>query len=271
MKKYISILSLTLGLLVSTIAFVACGSSDDDSTGGNSSDKQSSKHIIKIIEEEGGSIYESTFTYDSQGRVIKIIESESSGEGTNSHSEKTYQYGETVIITKEITQESWSNGQIFSSSESHSFTLENGLIIKDEERQSNNTNSSTHTYNNAYNADGYLISITESGSGNNNSKEVKWTDGNITNIGYNTFTYSNVPWVKGFPFYLKGSNMDSYLFAIGYYGIIPKYLPSQYSSSETSGSRYDFTLQDNLVIKIIATPFVENNKHNKTTITIVWE
>ena len=173
MKKYISILSLTLGLLVSTIAFVACGSSDDDSTGGNSSDKQSSKHIIKIIEEEGGSIYESTFTYDSQGRVIKIIESESSGEGTNSHSEKTYQYGETVIITKEITQESWSNGQIFSSSESHSFTLENGLIIKDEERQSNNTNSSTHTYNNAYNADGYLISITESGSGNNNSKEVK--------------------------------------------------------------------------------------------------
>lgn len=30
MKKFISILSLTLGLLVSTIAFVACGSDDDD-------------------------------------------------------------------------------------------------------------------------------------------------------------------------------------------------------------------------------------------------
>ena len=35
MKKLISILSLTVGLLVSATAFVACGSNDDDSTEDN--------------------------------------------------------------------------------------------------------------------------------------------------------------------------------------------------------------------------------------------
>ena len=262
-KNFISLMSLTIGVFVSVIAITACGSSDDDSIGGNGSDKQSPKHISLIIEEEGNSIYESTLSYDSQGRVVKVVGTESSV-GTNSRSEKTYQYGETIIVTKEVEEGTWSNGQSFTYTESHSYQLENGRIIKDEERQG--SSSMTATYN--YNADGYLTSIDESGSNNSNNTEiVTWKNGNISSMGSYTYTYSNIPWAKGFSFYLKGSNLDGYLFSMGYYGNLPKNLPSSISDGWT----FDYTVQDGYVTKAITTPAIEDNKHHKLTTTFIWE
>ena len=250
-----SILFVLLGLLVSVTAFMACGGDDEPSSGVT---PQSSKLVAKIITEEGSSFYESSFTYDSQGRVIKVTETES-GTGTNSHSETEYQYGEMLIISKMKGEGTYSNGQSFTRTESHSYTLENGRIVKDEKKQ--NSSSSTDIF--SYDANNYLSSI--------NTKMLTWSDGNLIKLGDRSFEYSNYPWVKGLPLYLKGSNMDANLFAIGYYGNIPKNLPSKTIASETSGYTYDYTFEGSYVTKVVITPFVEDIKSHKSISTIIWE
>lgn len=265
--------------MVSTIAFTACGG-DDDSTDDNGSNRYSSKHITKIIEEEDNSMYESTLSYDSQGRLIKVVETESSA-SINGSSEMTYQYGETLIITKQVRKSNYSNGQSFTDTEQHSYNLENGLIVKDIERQGSSSRTSTYSYDSNNN----LISVSVKDSYDNYTMSVNWINGNINNIvketNYtgtsttysHTYSYSNVSWPKGFPYYLKGSNFDSYLFSMGYYGNVPKYLPSKvaYSENSESGWTYDYTMQGNLITKLSIKPFVENNKRSSSIITYFWE
>ena len=254
MKKNLSILSLTLGLLMCVTAFSACGGDDESSSG---VPPQSSKHIAKIITEEGNTFYEYSFTYDSQGRVIKVIETRT-GTGTNSYSETEYQYGEMLIVSKMKREGTYSNGQPFTHTLSHSYTLENGLIVKDKEQQNGSTSTDTFSYD----SNNYLSSIS--------SKIITWSEGNLTELGDTSFEYSNNLWVKGFFLGLDGSNMDECLFAKGYYGNIPKYLPSK-SSWRTSGETYDYTVKGSYVTKVVITPFVEDNKRHKSTSTIIWE
>ena len=277
MNKRFSFLSLLFGLFVCVTAFSACGGDDEPSSGGNSGSgssdtPQTSKHVSKIITEEGNSIIESTLTYDSQGRVTKIIATES-GTGTNSRSEKTYQYGEMLILTKEVEEGKFSNGQSYVRSESHSFTIENGLIVKDVRDYIYNEGSSdktTRTF--SYDANKYLSSISRSyPDTDSETKAITWSDGNLTKLGNNSFEYSSYSWAKGFPFYIEGSNVDEILFANGYYGNIPKNLQSKTYTSETSGYTYDYTLEGNYVTKVVITPFVETNKDHKSIMTIIWE
>lgn len=254
MKRTISILSLTLGLFVSTLAFTACGSDDDVVDNGETS---SSKHIVKIIEEEDGAIYETIYSYDSQGRVVKVVGTESSA-SSNSYSERTYQYGESVIISKEVDG-LWS--------ESHSYTLENGRIVKDVEKQTyEGRNNSTITTLYSYDSNGYLTTISESGSSiDSNTKQIEWTNGNLTSMEGREFKYTNIPWNKGIFFYYKGSNMDSCLWPSGYWGNTPKNMPSQDINKNWT---YNYETSDGLVTKVSIT----NNKTGEKAIsTIVWE
>lgn len=265
-----SILFVLLGLLVSVTAFMACGGDDEPSSGVT---PQSSKHVAKIITEEGSSFYESSFTYDSQGRVIKVTETES-GTGTNSHSETEYQYGEMLIISKMKEKGTYSNGQSFTFSETHSYTLENGRIVKDEEKQGSSLNSTSSSWTEiySYDANNYLSSISATGSNiPSETKIIKWSNGNLIKLGNSSFEYSSYPWAKGFPFYLKGSNTDGILFSMGYYGNIPKNLPSKYTYSETSGFTYEYSFEGGYVTKVVTTPFVETNKIQKSISTIIWE
>lgn len=288
MKKTISFLSLLFGLFVCVTAFSACGGDDEPSSGGNNgssnnnqtsgnnqtpSTPQSSKHVAKIITEDGGSFYESSFTYDSQGRVTKVIETQS-GTGTNSLSETTYQYGEMLIISKMKGEGTYSNGQSFTRTESHSYTLDNGRIVKDEEKQGSSLNSTSSSWTEiySYDANNYLSSMSATGSNIvSDTKKLTWSDGNLIKLGNRSFEYSNYPWTKGFFLYLDGSNMDANLFAMGYYGNIPKNLPSKTIASETSGATYDYTFEGSYVTKVVITPFVENNKSHKSISTIIWE
>lgn len=280
MKKNLSVLSLLFGLFVCVTAFSACGGGDEPSSGGNngssnnnqtsgnnqtpSTPTQSSKHVAKIITEEGSSFYESSFTYDSQGRVTKVIKTQS-GTGTNSYSETEYQYGEMLIISKMTGERTLTNGQFITDSETHSYTLDNGRIVKDEDKQGSSLNSiiSSRTDTFSYDSNNYLSSI--------GSKIITWSDGNLTKLGNRSFEYSNYPWTKGFFLYLDGSNMDANLFAMGYYGNIPKNLPSKTIASETSGYTYDYTFEGSYVTKVVITPFVEDNKSHKSISTIIWE
>ena len=275
MKKTISFLSLLFGLFVCVTAFSACGGDDEPSSGGNSGSgssdtPQTSKHVSKIITEEGNSIIESTLTYDSQGRVTKIIATES-GTGTNSRSEKTYQYGETLILTKEVEEGKLSNGQSYVRSESHSFTIENGLIVKEEEKNTyDGVNHTTPTHTFSYDANKYLSSISRSyPDTDNESKAITWSDGNLTKLGNRSFEYSSYSWAKGFPFYIEGSNVDEILFANGYYGNIPKNLQSKTYTSEKSGWTFEYTIEGNYVTKVVISHFEDASKTQ--TMTFVWE
>lgn len=275
MKKTISFLSLLFGLFVCVTAFSACGGDDEPSSGGNSGSgssdtPQTSKHVSKIITEEGNSIIESTLTYDSQGRVTKIIATES-GTGTNSRSEKTYQYGETLILTKEVEEGKLSNGQSYVRSESHSFTIENGLIVKEEEKNTyDGVNHTTPTHTFSYDANKYLSSISRSyPDTDSETKAITWSDGNLTKLGNRSFEYSSYSWAKGFPFYIEGSNVDEILFANGYYGNIPKNLQSKTYTSEKSGWTFEYTIEGNYVTKVVISHFEDASKTQ--TMTFVWE
>ena len=275
MKKTISFLSLLFGLFVCVTAFSACGGDDEPSSGGNSGSgssdtPQTSKHVSKIITEEGNSIIESTLTYDSQGRVTKIIATES-GTGTNSRSEKTYQYGETLILTKEVEEGKLPNGQSYVRSESHSFTIENGLIVKEEEKNTyDGVDHTTPTHTFSYDANKYLSSISRSyPDTDSETKAITWSDGNLTKLGNRSFEYSSYSWAKGFPFYIEGSNVDEILFANGYYGNIPKNLQSKTYTSEKSGWTFDYTIEGNYVTKVVISHFTDTSKTQ--TRTFVWE
>ena len=260
-KKVITFLSLIIGLFVSCFAFTACSSDDEEVNNG----KTSSKHIVKMIEEEDGTIYETFFSYDSQGRVVKVVETESST-STNSYCERTYQYGELTILSKEVMEGTYSNGQSFSWFESHSYTLENGKIVKDVEKSSSGRSNFTTTTSYSYNSKGYLTSISESGSDNDsNTKQIEWTDGNLTNMGGREFKYSNIPWNKGIFFYFKGSNMDSCLWPSGYWGNTPQNMPSQ---NVYYNWTYKYETSNGLVTKITIT---DNETGEKSIYNYVWE
>ena len=263
MKKKLSVLSLLLGLLVSGFALTACGSDDDDNNSGGT--PQSSKRVVKVISEEGGEIDESTLSYDSQGRVVGI-ETTYSSSNRDGYSKKTYQYGDITIITKEVEKKTYSSGQTSSHTETHSYTLENGVIVKDVETQ-----SSVQTRTFTYDSNGYLTSITDKSDNSTTVQKTSWTDGNLTKAEREygddrLWTYSNIPWMKGFPFYLKGLNMDEYLFAAGYYGKMPKNLPAQYNLKHL---KYDYEMDGNLVTKVIINS--ESTNVQLATMTFVWE
>lgn len=253
MKKSISILNLLFGLFICVTVFSACGGDDEPSSGGNNgssnnnqtpSNPQSTKHIVKIITERGNTFIESSLFYDSQGRVRKIIKTKTTGTGENSYSETEYQYDEMLIVSKENKD-----------GETHSYTLENGLIVKDEEKGSNS--STTRTY--SYDANKYLSSISRSGS---DTKTITWSDGNLTKVGDRTYSYTNYSWSKGFPLYLESVDVDELLFANGYFGNIPKNLPETYHSYV----EFVYTLEGNYVTKIVL------YYSGKTqTMTYIWE
>ena len=227
----------------------------NNSTGGNNSGSQSTKRISKIIKEENNHIDDYTLSYDSQGRVVKIFLS-----GTNDNSVKTYQYGENQIVT----QEEGTVSNKISFTETHRYTLDNGLIIKDEEE----TSSSNKTAIYSYDTNGYLVSISEEGSSTPlQTKQITWNDGNLTGIDSRSYTYSTIPWEKGFPFYLDGSNIDEYLFSLGYFGNTPKFLPSNFGT-QTSEYTCDYTIQDNIIKKIVITGL---NYSSTFEITYIWE
>lgn len=258
------------------MVFSACGGNDESSSGENGgSGSSNSKHIAKVITEQPSRIFEDTYTYDSQGRITKVIETES-GTYQDIRTEITYQYGETVIIRKDV-EEGISNGQSYSSSGSCAYTVENGRIVK--YKQGSTTTTYSYDANNYLSSKCKIYSNTESVTSN-----ITWSNGNLIKLGDETYSYSNYTWVKGFPFYLRNSGTDSYLFSMGYYGNTPRNLPSKCSNRSALTEEwineyelaldewsYEYTLQDNYITKIISTPTKENNKYHKTITTIIWE
>lgn len=262
------------------VSMSSCGSGDDDNNYSNDEGNSASKRIVKIVEEDGGSIYERTFSYDSQGRVIKVVEIENGN--STSTSETNYQYGEQLIISKMVENGTYSSGQNYTRSETHTYTVSNGLIVKDVEVQTYN-GSKGSTTNSAFNYDGngYMSSLESIRGSDSHNEKWNWTDGNLTSrelsslyVGddgelhpeLSTYSYSNVPWNQHMIYYIKGSNMDGCLWMAGYWGKRPKNMPSNYDSSYF----YEYTVTSGLVTKATVT-YPGKGHEEKAISTITWE
>lgn len=245
-------LCLILGLFVSTFCFMSCSSDNDENGGGNGS----SKRIVKVIEVEGGWTAERSLEYDSQGRVTKITSVELSGGRTVTGIE-TFSYGETYIL---------SNEEKDNRTETHQYTLSDGLIIKDVEKQSSST-TTLYSYDNT----GQIISLSLTGTDTyDDNWNFKWENGNMVEFkNGRAYTYTNLAWPKGFFFYWKGSNMDPEIRMMGFWGRTPTNLPSKYTTTGGTIWLYDYTITDGLVTKMV----ISNGNTNKelATYTYIWE
>lgn len=245
------------GLLVSA-AFTACGSDDDDNAGGGGKGG-STKRIVKIVETEEDWKSESSISYDAQGRVTRIVCNE-----TDRTSEITYQYSDEQITSKEVQERKGGSTK----TETHTYTLANGQIIKDVEVNSGTNSNSNTTRLYSYDENGYLASTSYWGSNvQNKTKDFVWEDGNLVELDYDSWAYSTTPWNQGIFFYLV-PNVDRVLFGLGYYGKLPKMMPSK--SEDTiyhTWDSYEYVVTNGLITAINITDY----KNRKGAVSFVWE
>ena len=264
MKHLMNLKLLVVATLI--IPFMAsCG--DDDNNEGSSSNK--GKRITKIIEESQGSICESLLTYDEKGRISEVKRVTNSANVTNGVYTKTYQYGETLIIQKEVVENDPENLY----PRTHTYTLSGGLIVKDTEIR-----NGTPIYNHfEYNQDGYWINyityyeMDEKPEYLYRGHYIRWTNGNLSRIEYlgadMLYDYSNTPWTQGMIYDLTPFT-DPILYAEGYFGKTPKYLPSDFDNAT-----YQYSMSDGLVTKITKSYTDPYNEKYSYTIVIkfIWE
>ena len=255
MKKSYLILSLMFGLLVSA-AFTACGSDDDDNAGGGGKGG-STKRIVKMVETEGDWKAESSFSYDAQGRVTRIVCNET---GTHPRvSETNYQYSEEHIISKEVAE-----SQGYTSNTTYTYTLASGLIVKENKEQNGSKKTTTYSYDD----NGYLASLSTWGSSTQSStKSFVWENGNLTQLDSRKWTYSSTPWPQGMMFYYKGSNIDYILQATGFFGKMSKMMPSSYDSGDKSAWSFEYAVSNGY----ITTMTIVNKDGDKDVTSFVWE
>ncbi len=218
----------------------SCGG-DEDTNGGDSG--YTSKRITSIHIGYTESQDDINFTYDKQGRVIEMI-ANYKDKGSSISSEITkYTYSDTRII-KEVT--GYSNYTYY-------YYLSNGRIVREERTGAHIPTVIVYTYDER----GYVSSRTlNSKTDYNNEIETinyTWVNGYMTeenmtskttnnigdvttDFGKATYTYTNIPWLKGMFSYYEEDYWDSVLRGMGYYGNLPKCLPA--TNSRDNGTPY---------------------------------
>lgn len=256
MKKTIFKCALFMAMITSIATIVSCGD-DNEKTGGGDNGTTTSKHIVKMVEEWYSS-YENRkgeethlFFYDSQGRIVEV---------DNGNRRIHYTYSDNTIRS-------------MSTNENHTYTLSNGLIIRDDYSSYGDHGTINYTYD----KDGYLINSSESVTehGSIYARKVEWKNGNITKIYYdgvehNNFEYTNLPWPKNYFFYLKGLVVDQNLLPLGVWGKTPKNLPSK-NIYEDRIITYDYTIENGTITKIITTLQTPYEFTTETYYPIEWE
>lgn len=256
-KKSLFVLLTMVMVAALSVGFTSCGSDDDDEGGGggNHDVSSSAKHIVRGVWSDGEEIEEAIFDYDSQGRVVKKTETENY-DGHTSKATTTYFYSGSTIISK--TQGDWNDGEV------HTYTLSDGLIMKDKESGSGGNH---YTYSYTYNGEGYLTSQTftdDSEDPFTGGIQFEWTNGNLTKYtkkyedgeAYTiSISYSNISWPKNWQFYWKGIDMDEALEPLGVWGKMPKYLPNKFVRTNSDGDiknwTLDYTVEDGDITKIV--------------------
>lgn len=249
---------------------LSCGGSEDDTdtNGGNGAPK--SMRISKIVEETQGTIRERLFTYDTNGRIVTMITKVNSASG-NSEYKRTYQYGETLIIEKtEINQ------QVSSlDAGPHTYTLKDGRIVLDGETKSGLTKYVAFTYD----QEGRMESFSDYFADANDEPSLHyltWKEGNLMEIDYRwgllaPYIYTNMVWATGLIVDVSKDIVpctDPILLATGFYGKLPKNLPSKYDNVS-----YEYTTSGGHVTKIkkVTEDITGYYPSETCTINITWE
>lgn len=249
MKKLFSYISLFAALTAIPV-FVSCSDSDDDNDD-NGGSTESVKHIVRILRAQIGGIgsgSDKTYSYDTQGRIVSI-KGEDYSDRKVFNVETTYQYDQNSI-------------QSHGTGESHIYTLSNGLIVKDFEKNVADGRVFTSTYTFKYDDNGYLTSITEEYDGEKFTKDVVWKNGDITNIGEAVYTYSDIKWNNNMIFNFHNF-LDQNLLFHGYYGKLPQHMPL---TNGWNHARYEYTMESGYISKIIS-----REKDGHFEITYYWE
>lgn len=251
--------ALMMAAVIGSTAFVSCSSDDEESPKGGGT---TSKHIAKMTWSDGDEIETTTFDYDAQGRVVKVVATDIYV-GGGSSATTTYTYGGNTIISK--THGGWNDG------DTYTYTLSDGLITKEVYWKQNNY---------TYDSNGYLKSqILDDGT-----TEFTWTDGNLTKYTEVSFTdaytttttvsYSDILWPKNWMHYWKGTNMDHFLEPLGAWGKMPKYLPKKFVRVYNDGTSMewtlDYTIENGEIVKVIYQS-IEDGEISTEINTIEWE
>lgn len=258
MKKTIFKCALFMAMTISAATVVSCGD-DNEKTGGGDNGTTTSKHIVKMVEEWYSS-YENRkgeethlFLYDSQGRIVEV---------DNGNRRIHYTYSDNTIRS-------------MSTNENHTYTLSNGLIIRDDYSSYGDHGTINYTYD----KDGYLINSSESVTehGSIYARKVEWKNGNITKIYYDgdknsrIYEYTNLPWQKNWFYELEGlSAVDKNLLPLGVWGKTPKNLPSKVVYNYYIDI-YDYTIENGMITKMIHTWQSPYEFSTNTFYPIEWE
>ena len=120
--KTLRLLGVALFTMLMNVSFSACGGSDEeDDNGGGGNTPLVSKRLAKVTTQEGNSTFSDEFTYDSNGRVVKVVNKKN---GNNS-GHIIYTYTDNLIVKKQYYTGS-------SSVSETQYELENGLIDVEE-------------------------------------------------------------------------------------------------------------------------------------------
>ena len=250
--KTLRFIGVALFTVLMSVSFSACGGSDDDDNNGGGDTPSVSKHLVKITMQEGNNTFCNEYTYDSNGRVVKVVNKKNG----NDSGHTIYTYTDNLIVKE----------QYYTGSNTVSETryeLENGLIAK----KTYGGKNINYTYDN-----GYLATLTRSKGGA--LYNFTWKDGNILNKksadseAEDSYEYTSYSTPQNFIYLDYIDDVDSEL--ASFYGKSPKNLPSKRievnlydegsSNSNEDGivkvtdtTSYDWTMKDGLPIKLIIT------------------
>lgn len=255
--KSLRFIGFALFTVLVSVSFSACGGSDDEDNGEEENTPSVSKRLVKVTTQMGEYTSCKEYTYDSNGRIIKVV---------NGGGYTIYTYTDNLIVKREYQQHFTpdNNGTLipYETQKETQYELENGLIVK----KTTVSKYKKYTYNN-----GYLATLLESKG--ELLYNFTWRDGNLMNMKRDSdpekgdsYEYTSYATPANF-FYLDYYHdyIDGEL--AQFYGKAPKNLPSKcinvYTSDgivgdplpqkETDVFSYDWTMKDGLPIKLIVT------------------
>lgn len=208
------------------------------------------------------------FTYSADGKISKVetrlVEHDSDGDNIIS-TIISFSYSANLITGKAKAIESEGNGLPHTSTESITYTLDNGLIIKETVSGTGEDGTYSYTYDN----DNRLKTITYHSDGDDDeTTAVTWTDGNITGMTQSSdgfdlqhyiYTYSDAAGneqIRAFESPLSDlidyeEFSPLYMVAMGYYGRVSGNLlrtgeiRSVDGDKEYPGEVYDYSYKFN--------------------------
>lgn len=235
-----------LTIIIVAIGFTACSS--DDSDDAQEVNYSITKRLVRFTE-GGNRFYD--YSYDSQGRVVKIQYT-----GIYSTGEKISKTCRSYNYDKNTITETIIDGGI---TYQVIYTLENNKITKVQ----NGDNSLTYLL---HYENGYLVLAEE----HDRQTKYTWSNGNLMKIGSGakeTFEYTNFNCPQGFMGWgWRNVPMCDFYGMSNYLGKSMKNLPSKYQEDNYIET-YDWTVEDGLPVKMVKKT---NNWGDGTVYTFEW-